>query len=104
MVMGISGGNPGSSTLQNPSNICYQNPGVFDVTLITTDANGISDTLTLANYITVYTNPFAPVITQNGNVLTSSSATSYQWQLNSVDIPAPPIRVTRLLNQDCTLL
>jgi Secretion system C-terminal sorting domain/PKD domain len=81
------GGNPASSTDQNPSNVCYQNPGVFDVTLIATDAGGNSDTLTLPNYITVYTNPFAPVITQNGNVLTSSSASSYQWQLNSVDIP-----------------
>ncbi|HYV95566.1 MAG TPA: PKD domain-containing protein [Chitinophagales bacterium] len=81
------GGDPANSTLQNPSNVCYQNPGIFDVTLITTDSNGISDTLTLTNYITVYTNPFAPVITQNGNTLTSSSASSYQWQLNSVDIP-----------------
>src|SRR6185503_19823444 len=72
---------------QNPANICYQNPGLFDVTLITTGVNGISDTLTLTDYITVYTNPFAPVITQNGNTLTSSLSTSYQWQLNSVDIP-----------------
>jgi hypothetical protein len=34
----------------------------------------------------VYTNPLAPVISQNGNILTSSAATSYQWQLNLVDI------------------
>ncbi|HYV90568.1 MAG TPA: T9SS type A sorting domain-containing protein [Chitinophagales bacterium] len=81
------GGSPSSSTDQNPTNICYQNPGVFDVTLIVTDANGNNDTLTLPDYITVYTNPFAPVITQTGNVLSCTPATSYQWQLNSVDIP-----------------
>ncbi|HYV91850.1 MAG TPA: PKD domain-containing protein [Chitinophagales bacterium] len=81
------GGTPGSSVDQNPTNICYQNPGIFDVTLVTSNANGIFDTLTLSNYITVYTNPFAPVITQNGNTLTSTSAASYQWQLNSLNIP-----------------
>ncbi|HYV91851.1 MAG TPA: T9SS type A sorting domain-containing protein [Chitinophagales bacterium] len=81
------GGNPSTSSLQNPINICYQNPGLYDVTLITSNANGVSDTLTVSNYITVYTNPFAPVITQNGNTLTSTSAISYQWQLNSVNIP-----------------
>lgn len=81
------GGSPAGSSDQNPSNVCYQNPGVFDVTLIATNANGNSDTLTLPDYITVYTNPFAPVITQAGNVLSSSPATSYQWQLNLVDIP-----------------
>jgi len=83
----FQGGTPDSSTQKNPANICYQNPGVFDVTLITTDAGGNSDTLTLDNYITVYTNPFAPVITQTGNVLSCTPASSYQWQLNSVDIP-----------------
>jgi PKD repeat protein len=81
------GGSPVSSTDQNPSNVCYDNPGVFDVTLIATDANGNSDTLTLPDYITVYTNPFVPVITQTGNVLSCSPAGSYQWQLNLVDIP-----------------
>src|SRR6185295_11760888 len=80
------GGNPSTSTDQNPMNICYNTPGTYDVTLITTNAGG-SDTLTLSNYITVYTNPFAPLISQTGNTLTSTPATTYQWQLNSVDIP-----------------
>ena len=83
----FEGGDPASSTDQNPTNICYDNPGVYDVTLITTSYGGGKDTVTLADYITVYTNPFAPVITQNGNTLTSSPADSYQWQLNTVDIP-----------------
>ena len=80
------GGNPSSSTLQNPTSICYDVPGVYDVTLITTNANG-NDTLTLSNYITVYPTPPFPTITQVGYTLTSSPADSYQWQLNSADIP-----------------
>lgn len=80
------GGDPSSSTDQNPANICYDIPGTYDVTLITTNANGI-DTLTLNNYITVYPTPPFPTMTQVGYTLTSSPASSYQWQFNSVDIP-----------------
>jgi PKD repeat protein len=80
------GGTPSSSVDQNPINICYNLPGTYDVTLITTNANG-SDTLILHNYITVYPTPPFPTITQVGYMLTSSQASSYQWQLNSVDIP-----------------
>lgn len=80
------GGSPSSSTDQNPASICYSIPGVYDVTLITTNANGI-DTLTHSNYITVYSTPPLPTIMQNGYVLTSSPAYAYQWQYNSYDIP-----------------
>ena len=80
------GGVPSSSSDQNPTNICYNTPGTYDVTLITTNASG-GDTLTLSNYITVYATPAIPVITQAGYILTSSNATSYQWQLNNADIP-----------------
>jgi len=80
------GGDPSSSTDQNPTNICYNSPGNYDVTLITTNANG-SDTLMLHNYITVYPTPPFPTITQVGYTLTSTPANSYQWQFNSVDIP-----------------
>jgi PKD repeat protein len=80
------GGSPSSSTDQNPVNICYDVPGTYDVTLITTSTNG-SDTLTLPNYIIVNPTPPAPTITQAGLTLTSSTASTYQWQLNSVDIP-----------------
>jgi len=79
------GGDPSSSTDQNPTNICYDSPGTYDVTLITTNANG-SDTLTLPNYITVYPTPPFPTITQVGYTLTSSPSNFYQWQLNSIDI------------------
>jgi PKD repeat protein len=77
---------PASSTDQNPTNICYDNPGVFDVTLITSNTYG-TDTLTLAGFITVYPTPPFPVISQNGNLLTCSPAATYQWQFNSIDVP-----------------
>ncbi|MBK9730041.1 MAG: PKD domain-containing protein [Chitinophagaceae bacterium] len=80
------GGTPSSSSLQNPFQVCYQEPGVFDVTLITTNANG-SDTLTLTDYVTVHSTPPIPAILQDGFTLTCSSAFSYQWQFNAVDIP-----------------
>ncbi len=80
------GGIPSSSTQQNPTQICYNNTGVYDVTLITTNYYG-SDTLVLTGYITVYATPAFPTITVTGDVLTSSYASSYQWQFNSVDIP-----------------
>lgn len=79
------GGSPDSSSLQNPT-VCYATPGVYDVTLITTSATGM-DTLTLPGYITVNPTPPFPVITQAGYTLTSSPADTYQWQLNSSDIP-----------------
>jgi len=82
----FDGGTPASSTDQNPAQICYNNPGVYDVTLITINSYG-SDTLVLSSYITVYSTPPFPTITVNGNVLTSSNASGYQWQFNSVDIP-----------------
>ncbi|MEO5674781.1 MAG: T9SS type A sorting domain-containing protein, partial [Chitinophagales bacterium] len=80
------GGSPATSAAQNPSSICYSTPGIYDVTLITTSANG-DDTLTLTNYITVNPTPATPIISQVGYTLTSTFASTYQWQLNSVDIP-----------------
>jgi hypothetical protein len=79
------GGSPSSATDQNPTNICYNNPGTYDITLVTTNAFG-SDTLTILNYITVYSTPPFPTITQNGFTLTSSAAAGYQWQYNGIDI------------------
>lgn len=72
----------GTSTEQNPQDICYDDPGFFGVTLIVTNSSGATDTLEMPDFITVYPNPFAPTITQDGNVLTSSFGTTYQWFLN----------------------
>jgi PKD repeat protein len=81
------GGSPSSSTDQNPTHICYDDPGVYDVSLVTTNSGGAADSVTYVNYITVNSNPFAPVITQTWNILTSSAASSYQWYLNGDIIP-----------------
>ncbi|MCY7410252.1 MAG: PKD domain-containing protein [Chitinophagales bacterium] len=82
----FEGGSPSTSILQNPTQICYNTPGTYDVTLITTNGLGISDTLLLADYMAVNATPPLPTITQNGYVLTSSPANNYQWQFNSIDI------------------
>jgi hypothetical protein len=82
----FAGGNPSTSTLQNPTQICYNSPGTYDVTLTVTNAFG-SLTQTFPNYITVFATPPAPQINQSGYTLYSSFATSYQWQYNSINIP-----------------
>ena len=76
------GATPTTSTDANPLNICYSTPGDYDVTLIVTNANG-SDTLTIANYITVYPYPAPQGISQSGDTLfANTGATSYQWYFN----------------------
>jgi PKD repeat protein len=73
---------PDTSTAANPTNICYLTAGSYDVQLIATNANG-SDTLLLPGYITVYPNPPAQGITQNGDTLFAiQGAGSYQWYFN----------------------
>ena len=81
------GASPASSTDVNPQNICYANPGNFDVQLIATNASG-SDTLLLSNYITVYPSPAPQSITQSGDTLFAiAGAVSYQWYFNGNLIP-----------------
>ncbi len=46
-----------------------------------------NDTLLLNNFISVNALPAPPIITVSGNILMSSSAALYQWELNSVPIP-----------------
>ncbi|MDX2002379.1 MAG: PKD domain-containing protein [Chitinophagales bacterium] len=48
----FNGGTPGTSTQRNPSNIVYNTPGTYTVSLVATNATG-SDTETKVNYITV---------------------------------------------------
>ena len=73
------GANPSVSTDVSPTNICYNTPGAYGVTLIC--SNGITgDTLTLNNYITVYPFPPPQGISQNGDTLFANpGAVSYQW-------------------------
>jgi len=75
----FTGGNPAVSTDVNPTNICYNTPGSYDVMLIASGASG-SDTLSLPNYITVFPFPAAQGILQSGDTLIANQgAVSYQW-------------------------
>lgn len=66
-----------SSILQNPTNICYNNYGSFDVTLIACGCAGC-DTLVLPGFINVY-QTLTPTITQSNDTLFSSAGVAYQW-------------------------
>jgi len=78
----FQGATPDTSTVANPTNICYSSPGSYDVQLIASNANG-SDTLLLTNYITVYPSPPPQSITQNDDTLFAiAGASSYQWYFN----------------------
>ncbi|MDD5507588.1 MAG: PKD domain-containing protein [Bacteroidales bacterium] len=50
----FEGGTPATSTEQNPSNIIYNAPGVYDVTLTVSNETG-SNTVTVEDYITAST-------------------------------------------------
>jgi PKD repeat protein len=81
-IWSFPGGNPSVSSDANPSGICYNSPGNYNVTLIA--SNGItSDTLTMNNYITVYPSPPPQGIFQSGDTLfANQGGTSYQWYFN----------------------
>lgn len=48
----------GTSTLKNPG-VIYLNPGVYTITLVVTDGNGLKDTLTRVSYIEAHGKPVA---------------------------------------------
>ena len=78
----FQGGNPATSTDQNPM-VSYANPGSFDVTLIATNALG-SDTIVLNDFVTVDDVPTAAFTSNKmaGQVSftnTSVRADTYSW-------------------------
>ncbi len=82
----FSGATPSTSTDVDPTGICYNTPGTYDVELIVSNTNS-SDTLFLANYITVYPSPPPQGIMQVGDTLfANQGAVSYQWYYNGVII------------------
>jgi PKD repeat protein len=82
----FQGGNPATSTAQNPGPICYSSSGSYTVSLISSNNLG-SDTIVMTSFITVVPTPATPTISVSGGVLTSSPASSYQWYLNNNAIP-----------------
>lgn len=81
----FSGASPATSTLQNPAGIYYANYGVYNVSLVVTNAAG-SDSVFFANYVSVVPNPPQPVVNYNNTFLCSTTAVGYQWYLNNVPI------------------
>lgn len=79
------GATPSASTQESPTSICYNLAGTYPVRLIAGNPGG-SDTLEVNAMIVVSPAPSAPVITQNGNILSSSPAVAYQWFRNGVAI------------------
>ncbi|MCD4665747.1 MAG: PKD domain-containing protein, partial [Bacteroidales bacterium] len=85
------GGNPTSSTEQNPS-VVYASPGEYDVSLTVSDGSN-SHTISKTDYIKVATDPVIPdqpvgptevLTSQNTYTIyetTSSNADNYVWQL-----------------------
>ncbi|HNS12414.1 MAG TPA: PKD domain-containing protein [Bacteroidia bacterium] len=79
------GATPSSSSLESPQNICYNSQGIYPVSLIVGNASG-TDTLQVNNLIQVFPAVSQPTISQNGDTLYSSPASSYQWYLNGIPI------------------
>lgn len=52
------GGNPGSSTAQNPT-VCYSAPGTYSASLVVTTSNGCSDSVAIGPIADVYAWPVA---------------------------------------------
>jgi len=77
----FTGATPDSSSMQNPTHICYSTPGTYTVTLIVTNAMG-SDTLTVSPMIAVGGTPSPPTVTVVGDTLFSSNGAGYQWYFN----------------------
>ncbi len=85
----FAGGNPATSTAQNP-NVQYSTAGKYSVKLVASNAVG-KDSNTYNNYITVNALPAAPAITQSSNhdtlTCTPSNMPYYQWFLSNAMIP-----------------
>jgi gliding motility-associated-like protein len=78
------GSNTLNSNNQNPTNICYNSAGTFDVALVTTNTNG-TDSLFIPNFITVFnlpvvtTSPDTSICRGSAVNLSASGAVSYIW-------------------------
>jgi PKD repeat protein len=79
------GATPSGSSLESPMNICYQSQGIFPVSLVASNSTG-SDTMQVTGFIQVFPGAVQPNISQLGDSLWSSTASSYQWYLNGIPI------------------
>lgn len=88
------GAQGGTSFVQNPVGVCYNNVGDYDVTMTVINSCG-PYSLTIPNYIHVLSNEI-PVITADGPTalcagetvtLSTTASTPFNWQHNGVNIP-----------------
>jgi PKD repeat protein len=83
-VWSFPGAQPAVSTDLNPTGICYNSPGTYDVTLVATGASGM-DSVTITNYMTVYAYPPPQGIMQSGDTLfANQGSNSYQWYQDGI--------------------
>ncbi|MEA3478315.1 MAG: PKD domain-containing protein, partial [Bacteroidota bacterium] len=75
------GGEPATSTAQNPENIIYSETGQYDVTLVAINEYG-NDTLVKEEFITVG-GPFAAFIADATNIVAGESVTFTDLSINS---------------------
>ena len=80
------GATPSSSTDAEPGNICYTNPGVYDVQLIASNANS-TDTLLMQGFITVSLPSPQGIIQSGDSLFANAGAANYQWYYNGNVIP-----------------
>lgn len=81
------GGTPSTASAPNAV-VTYSSSGVYDVTLIATNASGSSDTVSLSSWITVSALPDQPVISQTGSSLqVNDMVNDVQWLYNQQEIP-----------------
>ena len=90
----FAGATPSSSTQQNPTNICYNTPGIYNVMLTATNSFG-NNVMTKNNYITILALPASPgnisgpttvcfgQANVNYSISSVSGATSYVWTVPS---------------------
>jgi gliding motility-associated-like protein len=76
------GGNPSSSTSQNPGSVCYSTAGTYTVTLTVTNSNGSSSssqTITVNTIPTITTSGNATICIGNNTTLSASGGTGCSW-------------------------
>jgi PKD repeat protein len=79
------GATPITSTLEQPTGICYSSPGSYPVVLIASNPTG-ADTITYSNLISVSSPPPPPSFSQTGNTLSAPPGYQYQWYFNNIAI------------------
>ncbi len=71
-------GNAVASTIANPTNICYDSPGTYQVQLIACNATGCD---TVSSAVTVFAAPNNGLLYMNGQISSLQTNALYQWLL-----------------------